>query len=156
MHTILIDESTHDNHAYNDHIDFISYDQNDHNNEDVQGGESSHNETNTQNDATNLTQQDLHYVEYERQNLTRSTRTKSQPQRFKDYIVKLPHSINQQEPDSNQETWMRHPISNFVSYENFSTNHKAYMTTIILNDEPRSSNQASQDERWQHAMQQEI
>lgn len=81
---------------------------------------------------------------------------KSQPHKFKDFVVKLPHSINHQQPDSNREASTVHPISNFVSYESFSENHKAYLTAITLNDEPRSFNQASQDERWQQAMQQEI
>lgn len=58
---------------HDDHV----YDQNDHNDGNVQWGESSHDETNTQDDTTNLTQQDSHDDETEGQNLTRNTRTKS-------------------------------------------------------------------------------
>lgn len=87
---------------------------------------------------------------------TRSRRQKSQPKHFDDYIVKLPPSVNHKRPASNQEASTVHPISNFVSYENFSNNHKAFLTAITSNDEPKSFKQASQDERWQQAMQQEI
>ncbi|KAI3511071.1 hypothetical protein L1887_18215 [Cichorium endivia] len=92
----------------------------------------------------------------ELENRARSTRTRSQPQKFKDYLVKLPPpSVNHEQPVINQDTSTVHPISNFVSYKKFSTNHKAYLGAISSNNEPTTFHQASQDERWREAMKKE-
>nr|GEY76533.1 reverse transcriptase, RNA-dependent DNA polymerase [Tanacetum cinerariifolium] len=51
---------------------------------------------------------------------------------------------------------VRYPISNFVSYDKFSTNHKAFLAAITNNDEPKYFKQAAQDARWPEAMQMEV
>lgn len=50
----------------------------------------------------------------------------------------------------------RGPIANFVSYENFSKSHKAFLAAITKNDKPKSFKQALQDKHCRDAMQSEI
>ncbi|GKA92178.1 hypothetical protein Tco_0814103 [Tanacetum coccineum] len=49
-----------------------------------------------------------------------------------------------------------YPISNFVSYDKFSTNHNAFLAAITNNEEPKCFKQAAQDARWREAMQKEV
>nr|XP_043630482.1 subtilisin-like protease [Erigeron canadensis] len=87
----------------------------------------------------------------------RPARNKTQPSRFKDFVVQVPPSVNHPAPTSSQvASTVCYPISSFVSYEKFSTNHKAFLTAITNNDEPKSFKQASQDVHWREAMQKEI
>lgn len=88
-------------------------------------------------------------------NRTRSTRTKFQLAKFKDFQVKLPPSVSHDAPDSNQETSTVHLISNFVSYNNFTHNHKAFLVAITSHSEPTSFSQASKDEKWRVALKNE-
>ncbi|GJT94400.1 putative RNA-directed DNA polymerase [Tanacetum coccineum] len=84
---------------------------------------------------------------------TRPTRTRTQPSRFKDFVVQVPPSVKHPTSTSNQVTSMvRYPISNFVSYNKFSTNHKAFLAAITNND----FEQPAQDARWREAMQKEV
>ncbi|GKA67755.1 retrovirus-related pol polyprotein from transposon TNT 1-94 [Tanacetum coccineum] len=88
---------------------------------------------------------------------TRPTRTRTQPSRFKDYVVQVPPSVKHLTSTSNQVTsTVRYPISNFVSYDKFFTNHKAFLAAITYNDEPKCFKQAAQDARWREAMQKEV
>ncbi|GJR44334.1 retrovirus-related pol polyprotein from transposon TNT 1-94 [Tanacetum coccineum] len=85
---------------------------------------------------------------------TRPTRTKTQPSRFKDYVVQVPPSVKHPTSTSNQVTsTVCYPISNFVSYAKFFTNHKALLAAITNNDEPKCF---KQDARWREAMQKEV
>nr|GEX60349.1 hypothetical protein [Tanacetum cinerariifolium] len=68
--------------------------------------------------------------EEEAQAETRPTQTKTQPSRFKDFVVQVPPS--------------------------FSTNHKAFLAAITNNDEPKCFKQAAQDARWREAIQKEL
>lgn len=79
---------------------------------------------------------------------TRSVRAKSLPQWFNDKIVKLPPSVNHKLPASNQGTSTTHLLSHFVSYDSFSKNHKAFLTTITSIIDPKSFKQAFQDKCW--------
>ncbi|KAJ0800174.1 putative RNA-directed DNA polymerase [Helianthus annuus] len=89
---------------------------------------------------------------------TRPTRTRSQPSKFKDFVVNVPPSV--QHPRSSQASSVvrkpMYPISNFVSYNNFSSKQKAFLAAITKNDEPRCFREASQDSRWCEAMRSEI
>ncbi|GJR64379.1 putative RNA-directed DNA polymerase [Tanacetum coccineum] len=88
---------------------------------------------------------------------TRPTRPKTQPSRFKDFVVQVPPSLKHPTSTSNQVTsTVRYPISNFVSYDKFSTNHKAFLAAITNNEEPKCFKQAAQDARWREAMQKEV
>ncbi|GKD04000.1 retrovirus-related pol polyprotein from transposon TNT 1-94 [Tanacetum coccineum] len=88
---------------------------------------------------------------------TRPTRTRTQPSRFKDFVVQVPPSVKHPVSTSNQVTsTVRYPISNLVSYDKFSTNHKAFLAAITNNDEPKCFKQAAQDVRWREAMQKEV
>ncbi|GKC55403.1 retrovirus-related pol polyprotein from transposon TNT 1-94 [Tanacetum coccineum] len=88
---------------------------------------------------------------------TRPTRTRTQPSRFKDYVVQVPPSVKHPTLTSNQVTsTIRYPILNFVSYDKFSTNHKAFIAAITNNDEPKCFKQAEQDAQWREAMQKEV
>ena len=86
----------------------------------------------------------------------REKRTRSQPAHFSDYAVDLPPSLKGSQPDSDQAHSTVHPLSHFVSYDKFSHSHKAFLTAIDSTDEPSCFAQATQDERWREAMQQEI
>ncbi|GJY68416.1 hypothetical protein Tco_0471398 [Tanacetum coccineum] len=88
---------------------------------------------------------------------TRPTRTRTQPSRFKDFVVQVPPSVKHPTSTSNQVTSMvRYPILNFVSYDKFSANHKAFLAAITNNDEPKCFKQAAQDAHWHEAMQKEV
>ncbi|GJV29132.1 putative RNA-directed DNA polymerase [Tanacetum coccineum] len=87
----------------------------------------------------------------------RPTRPKTQPSRFKDFVVQVPPSLKHLTSTSNQVTsTVRYPISNFVSYDKFSTNHKAFLAAITNNEEPKCFKQAAQDARWRESMQKEV
>ncbi|KAJ0518591.1 putative RNA-directed DNA polymerase [Helianthus annuus] len=86
----------------------------------------------------------------------RAKRNRSQPARLSDYHVKLPPSVDHANPAPNEASSTVHPLSNFVSYENFSKSHKAFLAAITSSSEPRNFNQAIQDERWKEAMKKEI
>nr|GEW00217.1 retrovirus-related Pol polyprotein from transposon TNT 1-94 [Tanacetum cinerariifolium] len=93
----------------------------------------------------------------EAQGKTRPTRIRTQPSRFKDFVVQGPPWVKHPASTSNHVTSMvRYPISNFVSYDKFSSNHKAFLVAITNNDEPKSFKQAAQDARWREAMQKEV
>nr|GEZ89398.1 integrase, catalytic core [Tanacetum cinerariifolium] len=93
----------------------------------------------------------------EAQAKTRPTRIRTQPSRFKDFVVQVPLSVKHSTSTSNQVTsTVRCPISNFVSYDKFSTNRKAFLATIINNDDPKCFKKAAQDARWHEAMQKEV
>lgn len=47
-------------------------------------------------------------------------------------------------------------MENFISYEQFSNSHKAFLTTIDSINESKSFDQVVQDEKWRHAMEKEI
>nr|GEW59919.1 putative reverse transcriptase, RNA-dependent DNA polymerase, Gag-polypeptide of LTR copia-type [Tanacetum cinerariifolium] len=86
----------------------------------------------------------------------KSKRVRTQPAHLSEYVVNLPPSVTNSQPGSNQANSTVHPISPFVSYDKFSHSHKAFLTTINFNHEPSCFEQATQDEKWRNAMQQEI
>nr|GEW41573.1 putative reverse transcriptase, RNA-dependent DNA polymerase, Gag-polypeptide of LTR copia-type [Tanacetum cinerariifolium] len=86
----------------------------------------------------------------------RSKRVRTQPAHLNEYVVNLPPSVTNSQPGSNQANSTVHPISHFVSYDKFSHSYKAFLTTISSNHEPSCFEQATQDEKWRNAMQQEI
>ncbi|GJW70558.1 hypothetical protein Tco_0127475 [Tanacetum coccineum] len=93
----------------------------------------------------------------EAQAKTRPTQTRTQPSRFKDFIIQVPPSVKHPSSTSNQVTsTVRYPISNFVSYDKFSNNHKAFLAAITNTDEPKCFKQAAQDARWREPMQKEV
>ncbi|GJU20623.1 hypothetical protein Tco_1153965 [Tanacetum coccineum] len=88
---------------------------------------------------------------------TRPTRPKTQASRFKDFVVQVPPSLKHPTSTSNQVTsTVCYPISNFVSYDKFSTNHKAFLAAITNKEESKCFKQAAQDARWCEAMQKEV
>ncbi|KAJ0550054.1 putative RNA-directed DNA polymerase [Helianthus annuus] len=86
----------------------------------------------------------------------REKRTRSRPARLNDYVVDIPPSLNGSQPDSSQAHSTVHPLSQFVTYDKFSPSHKAFLTAIDSIDEPSCFAQASKDQRWREAMEQEI
>ncbi|KAM0052273.1 putative RNA-directed DNA polymerase [Helianthus debilis subsp. tardiflorus] len=86
----------------------------------------------------------------------RDKRSRSRPSHFEDYVVQLPLSIDHARPASNQQSSTVCPLSNFVSYDKFSDSHKAFLAAISAHDEPKSYQQAMQDQKWIDAMQSEI
>lgn len=51
---------------------------------------------------------------------------------------------------------MLYPISQFVSYDNFSQSHKAFVAAIMSHDEPKTFSHAAQHAEWREAMANEI
>ncbi|KAJ0886228.1 hypothetical protein HanRHA438_Chr09g0376951 [Helianthus annuus] len=88
----------------------------------------------------------------------RQQRVRTQPKRLGDFIVDLPPSIDHTLPASNQETSTNtvHRIAHFISYEKFTNDHKAFLTAISSNDEPKYFNQAAHNKDWRVAMEKEI
>lgn len=79
---------------------------------------------------------------YENQAATQSTkqseRVRRQPSHLQEYEVELPTSIDHNHPTSNSGTSTVHPLVNYVSYNNFSHNHKFFWQPPI-NTMSRSS-----------------
>ncbi|GJZ54650.1 retrovirus-related pol polyprotein from transposon TNT 1-94, partial [Tanacetum coccineum] len=93
----------------------------------------------------------------EAQGETIPTRPKTQPSRFKDLVIQVPLLLKHPTSTYNQVTSTVHYlISNFVSYDKFSTNHKAFLAAITNNEDPNCFKQAAQDARWREAMQKEV
>ncbi|KAM0029215.1 putative RNA-directed DNA polymerase [Helianthus debilis subsp. tardiflorus] len=86
----------------------------------------------------------------------REARNKSRPARLNDYEVQLPPSIDHAQTSSSQQSSTVFPLANFVSYDNFTDSHKAFLTAISSNDEPKNYNQAVQIQEWRDAMKTEI
>ncbi|XP_076888127.1 uncharacterized protein LOC143538448 [Bidens hawaiensis] len=86
----------------------------------------------------------------------RGTREKQRPKHLSGYHVDIPSSINHSRPIPTSETSMVHPFANDISYDKFSTNHKAYLAAITSHDEPKHFSRVVKDLRWREAMQREI
>jgi len=70
------------------------------------------------------------------------------------------YAIESNTPDSsplhNASSGTPHYLSHFVSYDNFSTTHHAYLAAITSRDEPRHFSKVIQDPRWREAVANEI
>ncbi|KAI3759425.1 hypothetical protein L6452_07232 [Arctium lappa] len=86
----------------------------------------------------------------------REKRARAQPRRFEDFVVNLPPSIDPTHAAHEKESSTVYPIANHISYKNFSKKHKAFLSAISSNDEPKHFRQAAQHEKWREAMQKEI
>ncbi|KAJ0466590.1 putative RNA-directed DNA polymerase [Helianthus annuus] len=87
---------------------------------------------------------------------TRSTRIRTQLQHLRDYSVQLPPSVNHANPPPDQAASTIHPLTYYLSYDNFSSNHKAFLSAIDSCHEPKNFIQASQDPLWREAMEKEV
>ncbi|XP_076893891.1 uncharacterized protein LOC143546021 [Bidens hawaiensis] len=87
---------------------------------------------------------------------TRERRERVRSKRLDGYEVNLPPSIDHALPNSTQNSSTVHPIANYISYNKFSNNHKAFLTAISANDDPKTFHQAVQDKNWRDAMKKEI
>ncbi|KAM0021620.1 putative RNA-directed DNA polymerase [Helianthus debilis subsp. tardiflorus] len=88
----------------------------------------------------------------------RPKRTRTQPSYLKQYDVKLPPSLDVEHshPGSEKNPSTVHSLSHFVSYDNFSNSHKAFLSAITSNNEPKFFGQAIRDPKWIDAMKAEI
>ncbi|XP_076888172.1 uncharacterized protein LOC143538502 [Bidens hawaiensis] len=86
----------------------------------------------------------------------RAKRIRTQPTHFRDFHVNLPPSIDPTRAVASQDSSTVYPLSNYISYDKFSKSHKIFLAAIESNDEPKSFNQAMQDEKWRDAMKKEI
>ena len=86
----------------------------------------------------------------------RPTRSKSRPARLDGFEVNLPPSLDHTQSSLHQDSSTVHPLAHFISYDNFCNNHKAFLTAITINNEPKHFKQAVKDIRWIEAMKQEI
>lgn len=76
----------------------------------------------------------------------RQRRQRKQPGHLRDYQVRLPPSIDHTQPVSSQASSTVHPLSHYVSFEQFSNTHKAFLYAINNHDEPKHFHQAAQNE----------
>ena len=70
----------------------------------------------------------------------REKRNRTRPAHLDDYEVQLPPSLDRAQPSSDQQSSTVCPIANVVSYDKFSDSHKAFLTAITSNDEPKILN----------------
>lgn len=75
-------------------------------------------------------------------------RIKTKPQRFSDYEVNLPPSSDHSLPNATSTTSMVHPLSHFVTYQNFTNEHKDFLMAISTQDEPKHFSQAIKNPNW--------
>ncbi|GLT64493.1 hypothetical protein SLA2020_369820 [Shorea laevis] len=87
----------------------------------------------------------------------RPQRERRAPRHLDDYVCSMSQSV-----DPNQVTLQSansgtlYPLSNHLSYNSFSPNHKAYLAAITSLDEPKTFSQAVKSEHWREAMRKEI
>jgi hypothetical protein len=81
----------------------------------------------------------------------KSTRQKSRPGRFTDYIVYSATSNIDSSP-----TEPRYPLSNVLKYNKLSEKYSKFVLSIDKTVEPNSYNEASQDPKWIDAMNNEL
>ena len=79
------------------------------------------------------------------------------PLHLRDYVC---HAIGLGSPDPlplhDASSGTSYPLSHFISYDKFSSFHRAYLAAITSGDEPRHFSHAVQDSRWREAMASEI
>lgn len=84
-------------------------------------------------------------------------RIRQPPKYLKDYychaaVQDPPHSTLDPAPSPGKP----YPMSQYVSYNNFSISHKAFLSAILSHDEPKNYSQAVQHPQWRDAMAREI
>ncbi|GJS24278.1 putative RNA-directed DNA polymerase [Tanacetum coccineum] len=84
-----------------------------------------------------------------------SKRSRTRPTYLDDYEVQLPPSIDHKQPTSSRESSTVHSLAHYVSYDNFTNTHKAFLSAITSNNEPKHFQQAIQDPRWIEAIKKE-
>lgn len=86
----------------------------------------------------------------------RPVRSRSRPARLDGFEVHLPPSLDHAQSSLHQDSSTVHPLAHFVSYDKFTNTHKAFLTAITKNNEPKHFKQAVKDVRWVEAMKREI
>ena len=90
--------------------------------------------------------------------VSRSIRDRRPPSYLSDYICHSAHATNPISPthSSSVSSGMRYPIANYVTYNNFSSAHCHFLSTVTTNVEPPNYKEAVKEARWRCAMQTEI
>ena len=79
------------------------------------------------------------------------------PAKLQDYVVDMTSSIVlRMTPTSLADSGVYYPLTHYVSYEKFSTAHRAFLGAISFVYEPKHFSQAVKDPRWHDAMSAEI
>ncbi|CAH9133803.1 unnamed protein product, partial [Cuscuta epithymum] len=86
----------------------------------------------------------------------RSDRTRRLPKHLDNFETDLPPSLDHSRPTASSVNSTVYPLSDFISYEKFSSSHKAFLAAITSRDEPKYFSQAVQDPLWREAMQKEV
>lgn len=97
-------------------------------------------------------QSDIDPARHPAQN-TRPERTRTKPTRLQEFEVELPPSIDHSHSHVNTASSTVHPLSHFVSYKNFTNSHKAYLSAISSQDEPKHFSKAVKNQHLRDAMQ---
>lgn len=85
-----------------------------------------------------------------------STRVKTKPKHFNEFVIDLPPSLEHSIVVPILDSAMVHPIHQYVSYNNFSESHHAFLATITSCDESKKFSQATTNRNWLEAMSKEI
>ncbi|KAJ9556664.1 hypothetical protein OSB04_011278 [Centaurea solstitialis] len=126
-------------------------------NEDGHGAQESNNEDGQTINSEELLHQNGDNLQHNRESQnSRPKRDRCQPKHLDDFIVNLPPSVDHARTTSTQDASTVHPITNYLSYDNFSNTHKVFLAAITTNDEPKNFKQAMQDPKWIEAMKKEI
>ena len=59
-------------------------------------------------------------------------------------------------PAPSAPSGMSHSIASYIGYDNFSTQHCAFLAASVAHHEPEHFSQAVTDPNWHHTMAQEI
>ncbi|KAF5812650.1 putative RNA-directed DNA polymerase [Helianthus annuus] len=99
---------------------------------------------------------DCHEDFFRDESTERPKRNKAPPKHLNDFVVNLPPSVDHTHPASTQDASTVYPSAHYISYNNFSSNHKRFLAAITTSVEPKNFKQAMQDPKWVEAMQREI
>lgn len=72
----------------------------------------------------------------------RSQRERCMPKYLENYEMTFPPSISPSTPTAPSISSTLYPMSQYVSYDNFSSSHQFFLTAITSHDEPKTFKQA--------------
>ena len=90
-----------------------------------------------------------------------SARTKVRPKHLNEFITDLPPSLEHPQTITNSSSSTTsqstvYPLSHFISYDNFTKTHRAFLAAITSTDDPKSFSKATKSQNWREAMSREI
>ncbi|XP_074289516.1 uncharacterized protein LOC141614672 [Silene latifolia] len=102
------------------------------------------------------TEPNTHTVPPNPDTMGRGHRTKFPNSNLKDFVVKTTRPSTHVLTATSPVSGTRYPIANYVNCDRFAPHHQVFLSAVTKSHEPRSFNEAMQDENWKTAMQLEI